>query len=367
MTTAEPALEEIVVVPTDRFFVLETEIDPGAPAAGQVELMLEDASPFPLAQVFHGFVVAPDGTRAIAFAAIRKRFAPEELAEWPAAVAVVPSFVALLARAPTEPLVVVHAHEGAVVGVGWDGRAALPVAVAARSALVGEESAVEEAVAELRARLGQPEAEVRRLAGPIGVGRDDNQEAVFRVDGQETARLAGAALADADVRDKSFLEERRRLEARERVWGRLLAVAGLLLLTAGGLELGTWALRAWNARSRAGLEASAAEVARIEAAATMASRVEELAARRERPLEWLAQVAAAKPRSVYFVAMTSRGGRVLEIEAQTPNPSEVGAFETTLRSLAGVASVEVRDLRSREGRATFLIAVRFAGQDGGAR
>lgn len=367
MTIAEPTTGEIVVVPTDRFFVLETELDPGAPPAGQVELLLEDAAPLPLAQVFHGFVAAPDGTRAIAFAAFRKRFSSDELGDWPSAGAVVPSFLALLSPAPDEPLVVVHAHAGAVVGVAWDGQAALPIAVAARAATDADASAVDDVVGELRERLGRPEAEVRKLEGPIGAGRDDDAEAVFRVDGQESARLPRASLADADVRDKSFLDERRRIEAGERAWNRLLAAVGLLVFVAVGLEAGVLALQAWNARRLEAIEARAADVARIESAATMAMRVEELAARQERPLEWLALAATVKPRSVYFLSMTSRGGRTLEIEAQTGNAAEVGAFENGLRTLAGVTSVEVRDLRAREGRTTFLVVVRFAAGEGGAR
>lgn len=367
MTIAAPTTGEILIVPTDRFFVLEAELDPGAPAAGQVELLLEDAAPLPLAQLFHGFVASGDGRRVIAFAAFRKRFAVEETAAWPAAGAVVPTFLALLTPAPDEPRVVIHVHEGAVTGVAWDGRASLPVAVAARAA-GGDEAASEiEVTDELRERLGRPDAELRRLEGPIGVGRDDDAEVIFRIAGHESARLPRGALGEADVRDKSFLDERRRLEAGERAWNRLLAAVGLLLFVAVGLELGAVALGSWNARRARSLEANAPEVARIEAAATMASRVEELAARQERPLEWLATASAVKPRSVYFLAVRSRGGRTLEIEAQTPNAAEVGAFENALRNRAGVGAVEVRDLRSRDGRATFLVVVRFAGGQGGAR
>lgn len=357
----------VVLAPTDRFFLLEMEIDPGAPTAGQVELQLEEASPFPLTQVYEGFVVAPDGTRAIAFAAYRRRFAEAETADWAAAGAVVPTFLALLVPPPTAALVILHLHDDAVTAVAWDGKASLPVAVAARAS--GGDEAAAEVAAELRQRLGVPGAEIRRLQGPIGVGSDEEGEVVFRVDGQETARLGVAELARADIRDKSFLEERRRREAGERSWQRLFAAAALLLFLALAAEAAALAWGAWNTRRGAALAERAGEVRRIEAAGTMAARVEDLAARPERPLEWLALAAAARPRHVHFLRISSRGDRVLEIEAQTPNAAEVGAFEASLRTMAGVTAVEIRDLRTREGRATFMVRVSFgagAARTGGA-
>jgi hypothetical protein len=88
-------------------------------------------------------------------------------------------------------------------------------------------------------------------------------------------------------------------------------------------------------------------------------RIEDLVARQQRPLEWVAQAAAARPKSIHFLRMAGRSDRSLEIEAQTPNASDVGAYESALRQLPGVAEVQVHDLRAREGVTTFIVGLRF--------
>ena len=60
--------DELVLAPSDRFFVCTVPIAGDANVAAQVELALEEISPFPLAQLYYGHLLAPDRSRALAFA-----------------------------------------------------------------------------------------------------------------------------------------------------------------------------------------------------------------------------------------------------------------------------------------------------------
>jgi hypothetical protein len=354
-TPAEP----IVLVPADRFFLQVLPLESGAPAADQVTLALEGLSPFPLVQMYHGFVADAAGTRALAFASYRRRFTAEEQAGWPEAAAVVPDIVALLGPVPSRPTIVLHATPGRLLGAAWDGRHALPVAVRAQVPL-GDAAAAETAMISELARAAALESpQVSRLEGELAAGWTDRGEAVFRSGGTETLRLSQAALAGADVRDKSFLEEKQLRRTQDRRWWSAAVVATAVLAGAVLVDLVAGGYALWNRRDQAVLASRAGEVKRIEAAQTMANRIEQLAERQQRPLEWLAAIGGARPRSVQFTRVVGRNDRTLEIEAQTPNANDVGVFESSLRKLPELDHVEIRDLRAREGMTSFVVALAF--------
>jgi hypothetical protein len=105
--------------------------------------------------------------------------------------------------------------------------------------------------------------------------------------------------------------------------------------------------------------AQAPEVRRIETAQTLATRIEDLAARQEKPLEWLSAASAVRPRSIQFLRVASNNDRTLVIDAQSSDAAAVGAYETSLHQRPEIASVEMRDIRSREGLTSFTVALTF--------
>jgi hypothetical protein len=98
----------------------------------------------------------------------------------------------------------------------------------------------------------------------------------------------------------------------------------------------------------------------------VATRVEDLTARQERPLEWLAQAAAIRPRSVQFLRAGTRNDRSLEIEVQTANAADAASYEAALRRLPGIETAETRELRVREGLTSFVVALKFKSAAGPA-
>ena len=75
---------KVVLLPDALFFARAFPTTPGATAAEaatQAELALEGLSPFPPAQLFHGYFRAPGAERVLVFAAYRRRLTREQLAE----------------------------------------------------------------------------------------------------------------------------------------------------------------------------------------------------------------------------------------------------------------------------------------------
>src|SRR5688572_22604919 len=96
---AGPPPPKIALLPDGVFFTRAVPITAGATAAEaatQVELALEAASPFPLAQLYYGWVWAPGAERAFVFAAYRRRFTVEQTADWQGAEVVLPAFATVV-------------------------------------------------------------------------------------------------------------------------------------------------------------------------------------------------------------------------------------------------------------------------------
>ena len=90
---------KVLLLPDALFFVRAVPILAGAgalEAAAQIELALEALSPFPPAQLYHGSFWLPGAERALVYAAYRRRFTGEQVAEWERAELVLPAFAALL-------------------------------------------------------------------------------------------------------------------------------------------------------------------------------------------------------------------------------------------------------------------------------
>ncbi|HYC70704.1 MAG TPA: hypothetical protein VEB66_05825 [Opitutaceae bacterium] len=348
----------VVLATSERFFVRSVPLASDSPAAAQVELALEALSPFPLAQLYHGYATDAAGGHALVFAAYRRAFSAEETAGWGAADTVVPELALWLgASAPKQPAIWMRENDGLTELAAWDGRSSLPVFVQARRLEPGQEDAWLE---EVRARTGLPAgASVRRAAGPLVIRRDQRTLVIATAAGEFESRFGLGVLDQLDVRDKSALAANRGRAARDRVlWrafaGTLAALAACALLD-GGLALG----RSWLAKRRALVATQAPVAARIEAAQDLAGRLEQIATQRVMPFEMLAAVNDRRPRTVEFTRVTTSGLWRMDIEAQTVNAGDLRDFETQLRRLGSVARVAVRDPRMREGLTTFRLEVEF--------
>ncbi|MBL9214837.1 MAG: hypothetical protein JNG83_05115 [Opitutaceae bacterium] len=361
--TSTPA-REVVLLPSDRFFVRTVPLAPGAAVAPQVELALESLSPFLVAQMYYGHVVSPAGNQALVYAAYRKRFSSEETAGWSESAAVLPAFLALLGNPPSTPTLRVWTASGGLAAAAWDGAGPLPAVVLAREAAgPADATAVAALVAEIRQRTGLDSAPVEEYAGAAEAAFDRARNALRLglAGGRRTLALTLGrdGLRDADVRDKEFLAGRQAELRRDLMLWRSVQVclgglAALLLLELALFGGGFWLK---GLKAQALLQAPA--VKKIETAQSLSTRIAEMTERRLMPFEMLVLVNQQRPNSIQFVRATTTGLFALEIEAQTANAADVGQYEAALRASPQLAGVETRDLRSREGVTSFVLTVTF--------
>jgi Tfp pilus assembly protein PilN len=351
-----------VWLPAEVFFVRRIGLDPGAATEPQVELALEAGAPFALEQLYYGWLRSAAGDGALVFATHRRRFIGTDWAEAPT---VWPAFLPLLLDPPAGARWRILQTDTSITVAAWDGTSPLPAVVLSRGFVPGDETAAREALLEeVSGRLGTTRSEAEEFIGPAEVRNlrpGSGWEIMLRgpAAGELRVRCEGLLLETADVRDRAVLQARRQRQRLNRqLWrGFAASLAGILL--AGLLDLTVFAGDKLIAGQRGALAERAAEVANIETAQALGGRIEELAQRRFRPFEMLAVINLSRPANVQFIRCINQGQHTLEIEAQARDAASVGAFEAALRSVAALQSVEIRDVRLRDGLTTFQLTVVF--------
>ncbi len=361
--TVSTATDTPVWLPSEAFFVRRITLDPVSEVGPQAELAVEAAAPFALEQVYYGYLAAPDRLTALIFATHRRIFPGDG---WPDASVVLPAFAALLGEPPPAPRVRLWHTGSGLVAAAWDGNGPLPDIVLACQTEPAEEAAARTSLLEeVARRLAGRKAELEEFSGPVvsaSAKKGHGLELRLGVRGSDRSLvtlLTPAALEAMDLRDKDALAARRQVQRRNRLlWGALVAsIAGIALavvlegiIFAGGVTLRRW---------RTAQEQLADGVRKIETAQSLSTRIEEMAQRRLRPFEMLAVLNDSRPASIQFLRCVTSGQNTLEIEGQTNNASSVGAYESVLRGVAALESVEIRDVRLREGTTTFQLAAVF--------
>jgi hypothetical protein len=331
-----------------------------AEAAIQAELGLEALSPFPPAQLYHGFFWEPGAERALVFAAYRRRFTREQVEAWSGAELVLPAFAALLGGevAPATTLLVTSAD--GLTAIHWD-QGAVPAAVLFRPlpAEVGDEERARVRDELLRTAGGS--REVIELAAPpvVEPASGSEDEFVFRAESR-VSRLSPALAAAMDVRDKTELAALRRARARDvMLWRGFLGCAaaiGLIALSWAGL----YGAGFWQKIRETKVTAQQPVVDQIMTQQVLATHINELSTKRLLPLEMISLVSGTvKPASIEFLHATTDGLYTLKVEAQTTSPAEVSTFRSALRDLPACEKVEVLDQRTRDNLMSFTLVVTF--------
>ncbi|MDR1282568.1 MAG: hypothetical protein LBK99_17360 [Opitutaceae bacterium] len=353
----------VLFLPGDRFFVRTVALAEGAPVDEQVALAIEGLSPFGPAQLYSGYVVAPDKKTALAYAAWRRRFADADPEAWDAARQVLPEFLPLLAHRPERGAAGIVLCQGPerLVGMAWRRGETLPAAVLVKEST--SETDQEPHAAALRERAGlDADVPVRIPAGEINATTTGEGALELRVGHAATPPpwvLPAAALDAADVRDPGFLAARERAARRDHWLWRGVQLAISLLVFAALVEIAASVFRAHTASRNKRSNAQSADVNRLMTAQTLAERIGELSDRRLMPLEMLALINPQRPRSITFQRTVTRGTRELEIEAQTASAADVNAYESILKELPAIERVQTRDIRAREGTTSFILALTF--------
>jgi hypothetical protein len=229
------------LLPDSLFFTRSVPIPAGATpadAGAQVELALEAVSPFPLAQLYHGWFWAPGADHAFANAAYRRRFTTEQTTDWADAELVIPTSAALFGG-KYEPATAVLLHAAdSITAVYWEA-SDVPSRVVCH---VVSPEATDDDRAKIRDEvirgLGGSKAVVDLFTPPVAEATLTDEEIVFR-SGDLESRLPSSTAAALDVRDKDELATLRSAKKRDLALWRVTlgCAAALLLLLVGELAL----------------------------------------------------------------------------------------------------------------------------------
>ncbi len=361
-----PPAPRVVLLPDHRFFVrLVPVADAATPAdvAAQVELALETLSPFPPAQLYHGYYWTPGAPQALVFASYRKRFSAEQTAGWDEADLVAPAFAALLGVEHEPATTLLFPSADGLTALYWDS-GTVPAAVRTRT-LAADATDADRAQAreELLRAMGGSRAIIDLTAAPEIAVSPDEKTLLFRA-GDFTARLPVGVSAALDVRDKTELTTLRRGRARDLVLWRVLAgcVWALVLLFVGELSI-AGGRAFWLKTQTIRIRAQAPLVDKVTAANDLANRIEELSTKRLLPLEMVSLIGGKEKRGgilfTSFTSSTTNGLYTLQIQAQTQNSAELELYRTTLEKLPSVAQVNIPKPDSRNGVTTFQLIITF--------
>lgn len=352
-----PPAPSLVLARSDVFFVRRVALAPGEPVAPQVTLAVEGMAPFPPEQLYYGHIPGADGASALVFAAYRRRFEATDTESWEAAPLVTAEFVPLLAFRPVGAGVTMHVGPDRVVALAWDETGDLPAAVVVKN---GGAELVESVLAEARARVGfSTESALQQREGVLSLHANGEGPLEARVGETSLGLLPLGWKSGADIRDPGFLQSRRRAEIRDLwLWRGLLGAAAVLVL-AITLEFGAGGFALLTRNREARVAAQKPVVEQIDAAQALANRIGELREKRLMPFEMMAIINPARPDTVIFQRLVTRSLVGLEVEAQAASAEDVGAYAAALKALPALAKVETREVRSRGGVTSFLLALEF--------
>ncbi len=365
---AGPPPPRVALLPDSAFFSRAIPVPEGAqPAevAAAVELSLEAASPFPLAQLYHGWYWRPGSPHALAFAAYRRRFSADEVAAWADAELVLPAFATAFGQTPDAGSAVIVPGKDELTGVVW-GAGPVPELLLTRPLPPeADENVRAAAQAALLDDLGASGPVIALGAAPAPLAATRDREVSFR-SGDFTARLDAAATVAIDVRDKADLAALRRGRRRDVIlWRTFTGLAAALFL----LGLGELALAGGSVWQRARAQQLAAQkplVDKISGVHELTRKIEELATKRLQPLEMMTQLTGVdlerKPPEIQFTriqADQSKGLYTLFVEGKTTNPAKVSEYEAALRKLPSIAKVEAPISQVKGDQAQFTLTAVF--------
>ena len=347
--------ESAALLPGNRFFVRLIELEPEN-VASQVSLAIETSSPFPLEQMLMGYITSSDNKWALAYAAHRRRFTPEESFAWPDDCQVVPEFLALLGQRPSQSGILIHEGDDLLTALAWNENQPLPSCVLV---VDKKDSSIDLLTKEIIERTGLPSTTpVTKQTGEFSSGRNDTQ-LILSCNSGKPFQLSSDQLDNADIRDADFLSTRRKKErVNKLIWNTARVAVGIIIVSFV-FEISAFLINWRSNNLRLINESRQSVIQEIESAQAISARITEMNTKAPLPLEMLALANERRPATVDFQRINCKNNTQIEIEARTTNASDVYSFEKSLKESAEVSFVATKDMRARDNFTTFSVTITF--------
>jgi Tfp pilus assembly protein PilN len=345
----------VLILPGRLFFVDVIELPPAlehSEVDDFAELSLESLAPFPIEQLYWGFLCREGAGNIILYAAFKERIKAQGYQDLENYLWVLPDFATLHgARFSEKTTLLLQTGEGSSAIVFPEEQGLPEQVIPAPEA--GSDKAAPGFEIELEtvsvSEQGLPTFHFRAVdAGEEGISGD-----------WKKLSPGEGALWRADVRDADFKRNER--NARKlttwitRATGYAMLLAVLLLVLEGILMLGDL----WLDGQKAKVAAQAPEVRRIEDKQSLMNKLDQVAQNELRPIAILEALNQPRPQSVYFTRTDIEEQNRIMIDGIANTIKELNAYTSALSASGRFNLVEDPDTNFRGGKTTFRLELDY--------
>ena len=369
----EPATSEKVLgLPAHIFFTECVEI-PAELEAGELddfaELTIESVSPFPLDQLYWGFVDSESSNQILLYAAHRERVknaAPEAIEDY---AWVVPEFAPLASTSFSENTEVILTSESSVSLLQFAQGQAVPTHISAAASLPEE---LDQTIEELRSLAPELSPEVSRIhLQPTSALLGDDQSPVFHFQrGEEDAahtedsflsriNPTGAHLWRIDLRDPIYKKAERNARRISFFSLRTLSWAALAMLLLIGSEFLLFGSQLWLGSRQNRIARQQPIVDTISEQQTLIFKLEQIERNDLRPIAILNALNTIRPEGIYFTKTVVEGENVIIVDGISNNVSALNGYTDTLQQSGNFELLEDPKTITRKGKTTFTLQLAY--------
>ncbi|MEO0510991.1 MAG: PilN domain-containing protein [Verrucomicrobiota bacterium] len=351
--------EHILVLPGQLFFVERVELPDGLEdqeVDDFAELSLEGLAPFPIEQLYWGFLTSPNEPSLLVYAAHKGRLKQEGFEELENYTWVLPDF-AIVAEAhfPEATNVLLNGENG-TTRIELSKGEGLPKAIDSRPTKE-ELPPANQSAAELE--ISATAYELSEQSLPTFTF-EEAEKTSDEITGHWRKLTPGeASLWRADVRNSAYKiaeKNKRRLTkwaTRATGYGAIFAL--VLILLEGFLLAGNF----WMGMRTSKIAAQEPEVLRIEDKQSLMNKLDQVAQNELRPITILDALNNARPKGIYFTSTTTEGQNRITIDGIADTINELNSYTETLRKSGTFELIGDPKSITRSGKTTFTVTLDY--------
>lgn len=376
--------QELLMMPAESFFIellhLPAEIETKN-LSKYIAISLEGITPFPIEQVYWGFLADDINNRALVYAIYTENIRPQVLEEFERFSYVFPSFLGgMRSEKIEEPLIRFFVYNYTLSALYWEPEISIPVQVESITMVPSSEEGMlsHEEILKYKEKLIRVlikgnfvVEEGYWLLEKDEVKVSDAGEVLFHADyiGDEGEKIEtdyvqhspqNPFLWNADIRKSDFIRGKKRAYKLGQFFlkGIFAALIGFgVLLLGEGIRYG---LTGYEKGLTQKITSRKDAVARIEAQERLAEKIEQVNEKRLSPFEMISIVNQIRPKLLYFTSVRIGVNSDLLIEGASSSVDVVNQYSTELNNLKSITSVDISNIVSRRGSINFTMSIQFS-------
>ncbi len=332
-----------------------------------LQLQLEGMSPFPLEHLQFGFCVDSSKQFAFIYSGYRRSFDNAEISNWQTQEVVIPEFsIGVLAGKGESGTPLLLVSSSSITYFEFDAQSELPCYFESFPREQSEDGTVRPAsddldviTGRLEGRIGDRTPRIWNAGTTITIEKKKFELQATEAGKPITVRIDREVLWSMDLRDPESIEQAKQEEQRNVIiWRVVLGLAAALALLVFG-ELLWFGERAYlNLRQDWNTE-QAPIVERIVSQQITINELKSFADSDLVPFDMLVAIQPFLTDAVWFTKVETNGTNSLKVFANATSNGQVNQFKARLERFVKIETVELENIQSRPGGATFTAFLNF--------